>query len=150
LVGPDQGVHRGHFAQHAFHQPEKGVFDDEDPALRVVDAIGDVRAAQQVVDGQIHRPDLAAAQPGQHVVDGVVGQDGHAVVLVHPQVGKGVGRPVGSRFQINDCLPTKSGHARVMVKFESLPPRPRIKMGSLQGLGKKADKRIHRRGHLEC
>ena len=42
----------------------EAVFDDEDGALGVVDAVGDVIVFQQVIDGQ-GGPDLGAAEPGQ-------------------------------------------------------------------------------------
>ena len=94
LPRPDPGLHRGHLVQDVLHEIIEGVLDDEELALGVVDAVGDVLAPQQVVDGQVHGARLAAAEPGDHVVDRVVRQDGHAVVLFDAEVDERVAHAV--------------------------------------------------------
>ena len=100
LIGPDERFDRGHLGQHLLHNRVERIFDDEHLAFRVVDAKIDIRPAQQIVDRQIDRADFAASQPGQHVMQGVVRQDGHPVVLGHTQIRQRVGGPVGSGFQL--------------------------------------------------
>jgi len=94
LAGPDPRLDRRHLAEDVLDEVVERVLHDEDLALRVVDAVGDVLAAQQVVDGEVHGARLAAPEPRQDVVDRVVRQDGHAVVLLHAEVDERVGHPV--------------------------------------------------------
>ena len=100
LIGPDQVPYLRHLVQHPLDIVVEAVFDDEDGAFGVVDAEGDVVVSQQVIDGQVDGPDLGAAQPGQDMVVGVVGQDGHAVIFFYPEAGEGVGRLVALVFQL--------------------------------------------------
>ena len=95
---------RSAFVQDVLDQIEQGIFDDEDLALGMVDAIGDVLSPQKIVDGQIDGADLAAAEPGQDVVDRVVGQNGDPVVFLNAEVHEGVGHPValGLQFRVSE------------------------------------------------
>jgi len=100
LAGPDPRLDRRHLAEDVLDEIVERVLHDEDLAIRVVDAVGDVLAAQQVVDGEVHGARLAAPEPRQDVVDRVVRQDGHSVVFLDPEIQEGVGRAVALLLQL--------------------------------------------------
>ena len=94
LIRPYQRFHGGHFIEHVLHQVIQSVLDYEDFAFRVVDGVGNVLPPEEIVDRQINSPDFAAAKPCEHMVDGIVGQNRHTVVFLHPERRKGVCGPV--------------------------------------------------------
>jgi hypothetical protein len=119
LIGPDEGLYRGHVVHDVLNEIEKGVFDNEYLAFRVIDTIGDVFSPEEIVDRQIDRTDLCTPEPGEDMVDCVVGQDGDPVIFLNPQGRQGVGRPVAFLFQFGvgqSLIPVNKGRlVRVMI-----------------------------------
>ena len=100
LSRPDPGLHRRHIVQDILHQIIKGVLHNKDLALRMIDAIGNVLPPQEVIDGQINRPDLGTSEPGQNMIDGIMRQNRHTVVLLHTKIQEGICGTVASIFQL--------------------------------------------------
>jgi len=67
----------------------------------MVDAIREVLSPEEIVERQIDGADLRAADPGQDVVDGVVGEYRHPVVFLYSQGRQGVGGPVALPLQLS-------------------------------------------------